>query len=387
MLLIAFPKLEEYANLTHMMFSLRLTLTLHLIIQPQLIWRGSDFGYLPSLIRPRPIKPHGYKLHKDEQPNKASAVRALRENYAPLLPRWKGVVLTAEAELEAEQEAQRTENEDVLPWSNIKFTAGKGKHVQPDKFYLEGESVRKLTGDVEDQVVLYDETDIAEGGYTSLHELANYKYHIDLGGGGGTTWTGLIQKLAMPGVLFHHVTPTKDYLYDRLEAWRHYIPVSSDLSDLKSKVEWANANPDKAKWISDQGTAFMRDFVSQEGYGKIFQEDFVAPLGEAIKAYQPVANTHPGMDWMEVIKSVRGGEKMEPIAECSGHKTRGSCRPLGRANGGKHVPKQIQRKTIDTAALARAAVSDAERRANDRENRALRGRLGSLNDIVGGKSR
>ena len=45
----------------------------------------------------------------------------------------------------------------------------------------------------------------------NLEELAHYKYQIDIGGGGGTTWTGTIQKMAMPGLLFHHITPTKDY--------------------------------------------------------------------------------------------------------------------------------------------------------------------------------
>ena len=28
--------------------------------------------------------------------------------------------------------------------------------------------------------------------------IAKYKYQIDIGGGGGTTWSGLIPKLSMP---------------------------------------------------------------------------------------------------------------------------------------------------------------------------------------------
>jgi hypothetical protein len=103
----------------------------------------------------------------------------------------------------------------------------------------------------------------------SLPDLARYKYHIDLGGGGGTTWTGTIDKLAMPGLLFHHMTPTKDYFHDLLVPWRHYIPVSEDLSDLKSKYDWAESHPNEAKRIADASTQFMRELGTVEGFGRM----------------------------------------------------------------------------------------------------------------------
>ena len=61
----------------------------------------------------------------------------------------------------------------------------------------------------------------AAGEGMSLETLGQYKYHIDLGGGGGTTWSGVIEKLGLPGMLFHHVTPTKDYFHDKLKPWMH----------------------------------------------------------------------------------------------------------------------------------------------------------------------
>ena len=39
-------------------------------------------------------------------------------------------------------------------------------------------------------------------------QLGKYKYQIDIGGAGGTTYTGTISKLSMPGVLLHHETAT-----------------------------------------------------------------------------------------------------------------------------------------------------------------------------------
>ncbi|KAL7534118.1 hypothetical protein ACHAXR_005643 [Thalassiosira sp. AJA248-18] len=359
---------------------------------PQLIWRGSDFGYLPSLTRPRPIKPHAFKVGKGEQNTKDAAIRALRENYERLLPRWKGVVITAESEQEAEKDGRE------LPWANIKFSGGTKKtHREPEHYYLDDSKVRNLRGwekhaEQDEQLITYDETGIATGKYTSLHELANYKYHIDLAGGGGTTWTGTFQKLAMPGLLFHHVTPTKDYVHDRLEPWRHYIPVSSDLHDLKSKFEWAEAHPDESKWISEQGTAFMRHFISEEGYGQMFQEDFVEPLRRAIEAYQPVSKTYPDKTWVDILQKY--GKRMEPIVECSGLSTRGSCKPMtssrdGRLNLSSTYNPVIARpasKTSKSVPPRRAAPKIATPTENIEQHEELVGKVGAFSEIVGAKS-
>ncbi len=82
---------------------------------------------------------------------------------------------------------------------------------------------------------------------------------------------------AMPGLLFHHVSSTKDYFHDRLIPWKHYVPVSEDLSDLKSKYDWAESHPHKAKRIADAGTQFMREMGTPEEFGQMFEGDFVEP--------------------------------------------------------------------------------------------------------------
>ena len=67
-------------------------------------------------------------------------------------------------------------------------------------------------------------------------EMASYRYHIDLGGNGGTTWTGTIDKLAMPGLLFHHSTPMMDSYFGSLKAGEHYVAIKEDLIDLIEKI-------------------------------------------------------------------------------------------------------------------------------------------------------
>ena len=90
--------------------------------------------------------------------------------------------------------------------------------------------------------------------------LAKYKYHLDLGGGGGTTWSGLIPKLTMPGVLLHHETSMKDSYFDTLKPWVHYVPVAEDLHDLGERVRWLESHPAAAQRISANANDWVRDF-------------------------------------------------------------------------------------------------------------------------------
>ena len=73
--------------------------------QPQVLWRGSDFDFLPNLRRPMEKRPFDNeieqtvverKLQQEYNGNKKKATaRGLRAHYDTLLPRWKGTVLTA----------------------------------------------------------------------------------------------------------------------------------------------------------------------------------------------------------------------------------------------------------------------------------------------------
>ena len=103
---------------------------------PQVIWRGTDFVYLqtlyPELGRPSldsHITPHQDRVSTMEM--KHQAIQGLSKSKAGLVPRWKGVLQTAEAEYQVQSYIEtkgRNENEkrrmkeDMLPWCNIKFS-------------------------------------------------------------------------------------------------------------------------------------------------------------------------------------------------------------------------------------------------------------------------
>lgn len=296
-----------------------------------MIWRGTDFGYLPTISRtshgpafssPNPSNfvrgssdsknlPHPNDVG-DEHERRVNAIQALNDQIDTLLPRWKGVAITAEAELEAEE---NTEDENAMPWANIKFSA-----------FLE-KPIGKQPTIGSDKYAAWESVGIAVGQGMPLTDLAKYKYHIDLGGGGGTTWSGTIEKLAMPGLLFHHMTPTKDYIHDHLKPWKHYIPVNAHLSDLKQKFDWSESHPQQAKRISDAGTTFMRELGTPEGFGKIFDLDFVEPIQRVIDAYQPVAE---GMTWRDVLSSMGAENRMIEVMECTGTSYNyNSCQMIG----------------------------------------------------------
>ena len=270
---------------------------------PQVVWRGTDFGYMgnhinANLRRPTPKEDIDDKIKgtpldfMKPQEKKAAATAELLKIYDDLIPRWKGVVLTAEAEVETQTQDQEEQQDDnnALPWANIKFTT----------------TAPVAKEDAKAEFAKLDEYINSKGERMSLEELAQYKYHIDMGGGGGTTWTGTMTKMAMPGLLFHHMTPTKDYIHEYMKPWIHYVPIKADLSDLREKYEWAESHPEAAEMIASQGSDLMRYLGTPQGFGEMYQDVFVDQVRQVIEAYQPVSKSLPGSSLEEVLESHEG---------------------------------------------------------------------------------
>lgn len=153
--------------------------------------------------------------------------------------------------------------------------------------------------------------------------------HIDLGGGGGTTWSGTLHKLAFPGLLFHHVTLTKDYFHEYMKPWKHYVPVAPDLADLKEKFDWAQSHPKKAFQIARNGSELMRFLTSPKGMEERYQNDILDPLRAVIEAYIPLSQTKEYKDksWKEVLTELEGPSNMLPILKCTGESS-ASCETI-----------------------------------------------------------
>ena len=140
-------------------------------------WRGSDYTFLNYHDRfhyegPDKIKPLFDTFWKSSTKDEIlyELTSTLNNDFNP---RWRAVFQSVQAESEP----------GSTPWIDARFIGGSNRDVH-----------RKL----------------GERGIRTMGEQINalnmsrYKYQIDLGGGGGTTWGGTISKLRMPGVLFHH---------------------------------------------------------------------------------------------------------------------------------------------------------------------------------------
>lgn len=106
----------------------------------------------------------------------------------------------------------------------------------------------------------HDPLEVDTSDHIEQDTLGKYRYQLDLGGGGGTTWTGTIPKLAMPGVLFHHETSMRDSYFGLLEPYKHYLPLNEDLSNFDELVQFVRNNPQKAKEISAAANEWVRNF-------------------------------------------------------------------------------------------------------------------------------
>jgi hypothetical protein len=230
-------------------------------------WRGSDF---PFMSHYKEFEFAGsWMLNnrvKQLQLRNATHDEILKDlttapYYNRFGPRWRAALQSVLADNET--------IDGTSPWIDSRFTGGRSEDAR-DKlatldFNVNGESM-------------------------SAYEMSKYKYQIDLGGGGGTTWGGTISKLMMPGVLFHHETVNMDWFYDIMVPWEHYVPVKWDLSDLREQYELAEKDPELMKKISSQATKFAEYLMSKEYMEKVYQELFVDYLGDLVSSYKPTGS-------------------------------------------------------------------------------------------------
>jgi len=276
-------------------------------LSPQVIWRGEDYGYMANVPPGQNLSYKGLRSTvykgKDSIPiweKDKDVPLAFQEGYSTLSSRWKGVLLTIQSV--ADSKRKRNElGEFHIPWCNIRFNRY-GKEVGYSK---EWENLKTKRWSV-------------VGDRISQEELSKYRYHIDLGSEAGSSWELKLQQLAKPGLLFHHVTPTKDLIDDYTEPWVHYIPVAPHLNDLKAKFEWAEIHPLEAKNIARRGTELARYLTSADGFERMFQEDLVEPLRQVVEAYQPLSR-RGHRNWRKEINAVYAN-RFAPVMNCNGRR-------------------------------------------------------------------
>ena len=62
----------------------------------------------------------------------------------------------------------------------------------------------------------------------------------------------------MGSTIFKQDSFSSEYFYPLLRPWEHYVPLATNLEDVREKVQWADANPARARAIAAAGQAFAQ---------------------------------------------------------------------------------------------------------------------------------
>lgn len=92
--------------------------------------------------------------------------------------------------------------------------------------------------------------------------------------------------------------PHKEYYYEYLKPWNHYIPVQRDLSDLIEKTKWCLENYDEALKIAENAYQFAKIYLTRAGcyqqWNKIISQHIRKNM-----SYKIVASRYnENIDWL-----------------------------------------------------------------------------------------
>ena len=86
-----------------------------------------------------------------------------------------------------------------------------------------------------------------------------YRFQVDIDGN-SNSWSFLL-KLLMGSCVLKVTSRWRQWYYDDLRPWEHYVPVQEDLSDFEEKVNWCLDNDDNAREIGANGLKFASGIV------------------------------------------------------------------------------------------------------------------------------
>uniref|UniRef100_A0A7S2CH12 Glycosyl transferase CAP10 domain-containing protein n=1 Tax=Alexandrium andersonii TaxID=327968 RepID=A0A7S2CH12_9DINO len=108
-------------------------------------------------------------------------------------------------------------------------------------------------------------------------ETATHKYVFVVGNNGYSdrSW----RMFALGAVVLLVDDGWKEFYFDLLQPWVHYVPISPDMSDACDKVQWARENPEKAEQIARNGREFVENCMT-ESFIDLYVAEMIRQLGE-----------------------------------------------------------------------------------------------------------
>ncbi len=92
------------------------------------------------------------------------------------------------------------------------------------------------------------------GEYIPQERWIDYKFALDIDGN-ANTWSNLYRSLLLGCCVIKVTSPRNDrqWYYDRLQSFEHYVPVRADMSDLREQIAWCRDNPEFCERIAANG--------------------------------------------------------------------------------------------------------------------------------------
>jgi hypothetical protein len=104
------------------------------------------------------------------------------------------------------------------------------------------------------------------GEYISPIAWNGFKFAIDIDGN-TNAFSNLLTRLIMGCCVLKIASPLgyRQWYYDEMEPWTHYVPVSAGLSDLRDRIAWCRANLAECERIAARGQTFAmaRDYDTE----------------------------------------------------------------------------------------------------------------------------
>jgi len=95
-----------------------------------------------------------------------------------------------------------------------------------------------------------------DGRWIEPSQWIDHKYAVDIDGN-ANAYSNLFSRLLAGCSVIKVSSPSghRQWYYDRLEAWKHYVPVRSDLSDLVDVIDWCRRHESACSDIAAAGQA------------------------------------------------------------------------------------------------------------------------------------
>lgn len=149
----------------------------------------------------------------------------------------------------------------------------------------------------------------------SMQNQLKYKYILNIPGNSAAY---RLSFLLRSGSVILNVQSENTLWWESLwEVNKHYIPIKSDLSDLKEKIKWCRDNDDKCLKIVANAKAFADKYISKEGIFDYLEQviyEINANISKEVSSAVPNADDNPEFKAL-ILVPYRGGntERVEHL--------------------------------------------------------------------------